>query len=147
MEPISQLEFNVLPVAKIKIEDGNEYQLVLDYNAIAKAEPLLSIAPEIKDEKGKVLSPAHKRDLSVRFDWAGLTGPDLSVICWAAFDRFHPEITLRQVRQMLAPAQNSQLFEMLFESAYPGVLAKLVEAASELAKGEPISPNVDAVAS
>jgi len=148
----TQLQANVLPVSRITVTDGTgkdtTYELVLDYNSLAKAEPFLSKTQEIKDDQGKIISPIHTRDLSVRFDWAGLTGPDLSVICWSAFDHFHPEVTLKQVRHWLAPAQNNQLFEMLFESAYPGMLAQLVEAEKELAKepGVP-SPNEQAAAS
>jgi hypothetical protein len=149
----TQLQANVLPVSYVTVTDSTgkatTYQLVLDYNSLAKAEPLLSPTQEIKDEQGKVISPIHTRDLSVRFDWANLTGADLSVICWSAFDHFHPEVTLKQVRHWLAPAQNNQLFEMLFESAYPGVLAKLKEAAEEIAKtkNEPPIPNEQAAVS
>ena len=71
MVPISQLEVNVLPIAKVKIEGVGEYQLVLDYCAIAKAEPLLSRIEEEKDANGKVTSPERTRDLSVRYDWQG----------------------------------------------------------------------------
>jgi hypothetical protein len=130
MQVISQIECQVLPTTKlvVKGEDGKtaEYTLVLDYCAIAKAEEIL------------------KRDLSVILNWRGLSGPDLSVICYSSFDRYHPEVTLRQVRQWLAPSQNDQLFSMLFEAAYPGVLAKMIEAAKELPAGE--SPNVEAAA-
>jgi hypothetical protein len=147
MNTVTQLEAHVLPVTKIVIKDGATYQLVLDYNAIAKAEPLLSKVPEIKNEKtGKIVFPLHTRDLAKIFDWQNLTGPDLSVIAWAAFDRFHPEVTLRQARQWLAPADNDKLFAMLFEAAYPGVLEELVKAQQDkVIEGE--SPNAPAVAS
>jgi hypothetical protein len=153
MNTVTQLEAHVLPVTKIEVTDEQgkktTYQLVLDYNAIAKAEPLLSKVPEIRDEAGKVITPTHPRDLAKISDWMLLTGPDLSVICWAAFDRFNPDVTLRQVRQFLAPAQNDALFAMLFEAAYPGVLEELVkaqQARAAMPEGE-TSPNAPAVAS
>jgi hypothetical protein len=130
MESITQLEAQVLPITKIVIRDGKkttEYQLVLDYNAIAKAQELI------------------KRDLSQVINWKDLSGSDLSTVCFAAFDRFHPEVTLREVRQWLAPAQNNQLFEMLFGAAYPGVLERLIEAAKDAPEGPP-SPNAKAAA-
>jgi hypothetical protein len=130
-KPVTRIEANVLPVAKIQVTDGGgaqvEYSLVLDYNAIAKAQEVLG------------------RDLSVLLNWQKLSGPDLSVIAWAAFDRYHPEVTLRQVRQWLAPAQQNDLFSMLFEMTWPGIMADLVRFAEDQAavpsgEGQPNPP-------
>ena len=129
MEVITQLEAQVLPISKVVVKDGDKsttYQLVLDYCAIAKAQT----------EIGK--------DLSVMSNWKGLSGPELSAVCWAALDRFHPEVTLRELRQWLGPAAHEQLFVMLFNSAYPGVLDKLIGDAKAPDEGE--RPNVAAAA-
>ena len=119
MKTITKLEAEILPVTTIEIRDGSEikqYNLVLDYNAIAKAQDVI------------------QRDLSKLESWQGLSGPDLSAIAWAAFDRFHPEVTLRQVRSWLSPAKQDQLFVMLIEQCYPGILERLEKAAAA-AKG------------
>jgi hypothetical protein len=144
MQPITQIEAAVLPVLDLVVS-GVEYELVLDYNAISKAEPLLSKTEDIRNDEGKVVSKSHRRNLAHPMDWAQLTSADLIAICWASFDRNHPEVTLRQVGQMLSPAKADDIFAALFELANPGFLAKVQEAA-EAAKKSPEgeSPNGEA---
>lgn len=86
------------------------YSLVMDFNAIAKAE----------QETGK--------DLSSPSNWANLTGYEVCKVCWCAFERFHPEVTLKEVLQMLAPAQSGAVMDLLFEMCFPGLIAKSIEA-------------------
>ena len=123
------LEAAILPVTEIRVRglDGEVtvYKLVLDYNAIARAESVVG------------------RDLSRTENWVKLTGAQLSGIAWAAFGKYHPEVTLEQVRGFLAPAQQGQLFEMLIEQCYPGILARLEKALAEMPVGEP-EPNAPA---
>lgn len=110
MEKITALEAQVLPVTKIIVKNGDEqkeYSLVLDFNAIAKAQKELG------------------RDLANIKQWDGLTSSDMTVVAWAALNAFHPEVTLEQVRSWLAPANVDQLFCMLVEQCYPGLLDRV----------------------
>jgi hypothetical protein len=94
---------------QVRNEEGAfaAYTLVMDFNAIARAHEQLGL------------------DLSVARNWQGLTGPQITIVCWCAFDRFHPEIDLRAVRQMLSPAQSAQVFNMLLELSFPGILERI----------------------
>jgi hypothetical protein len=110
LEPIKKLTAAVLPVTifEVATNDGvKHYELVLDFNAICKAQDAIG------------------RDLSNPLNWQDLSASDLSAICWAAFDRNHPEVTLREVRSWLAPAQKAELFVMLIEQCYPGILERV----------------------
>lgn len=126
---ITRLEALELPVVKIAVKNGekvDEYQLVLDYNAIAKISEVLN------------------KDLSRHENWFGLKGAELSIVAWGALDRFHPDIDLRTVRSWFSPPMFSSLYAMLLEAAYPGVLMAIDKAEKELEKakqlGEP-QPN------
>lgn len=124
------LEAAILPVTQIKVkaQDGVEtvYKLVLDYNAIARAEAVVG------------------RDLSKTKNWVGLSGSQLSAIVWAALGKFHPDVTLEQARSFLAPAQQGELFVLLIEQCYPGILDRLAKATKEaavaLGETEPNAP-------
>lgn len=130
---ITLLEAEELPVVKIVVKDGDkatEYQLVLDYNAIAK----------ISDKMGK--------DLSKHENWFGLSGTDLSVVAWGALDRFHPDVDLRTVRQWFSPPMFARLYAMLLEAAYPGILEAITKAQEEQDKAKQLGesqPNLPAV--
>lgn len=135
-KPVTALEAEVLPVTKIVVKDGadqKEYKLVLDYNAIAKVQSHPELSKRRVAGKDGVEHEAS-RDLSQVLHWAGLTGPDLTLIAWAALDRFHPEVELRTLRQWLAPAQFDQLFVMLVEQCYPGVLERAQAAMESMQK-------------
>lgn len=99
-----------------KAEELVEYTLVMDFNAVAKAQQHLG------------------RDLSRGASWSDLTGTDITVICWCAFDRYYPEITLREVRQMLTPAQSALVCDMLLEMCFPGVLQRIEDSLAEKAR-------------
>jgi hypothetical protein len=125
------LQAAVLPITKIVVkslddagkEVAKEYKLVLDYNAIARAETVVG------------------RDLSKTVNWMGLTGVQLSAIVWSALGRFHPEVTLEECRSWLAPAQQGQLFELLIEQCYPGILDRIQTAMEEAKATGESQPN------
>lgn len=127
------LQSAILPITKIVVksldeagkEVQTEYKLVLDYNAIARAEEVI------------------KRDLSKTINWVDLSGPQLSAIVWSALGRYHPKVTLEECRGWLAPAQHGQLFELLIEQCHPGILDRIqlaIEAAKKLGEQEPNPP-------
>jgi hypothetical protein len=117
MEKITSLKADVLSVTKLEVS-GKEYSLVLDMNAIAKA------------------GEALKLNLADPTNWRGLTAEQLTVICWAALDRFHPDISLRDVRQWLSPVAQNQLFVMLLEQCWPGSVDRINKAIERVHAGE-----------
>jgi len=128
---ITQLEAAELPVVRINVKNAGEtkeYQLVLDYNAIAKISEVL------------------KKDLSRHENWFGLSGPELSVVAWGAMDRFHPDVDLHKVRGWFSPPMFSALYAMLLEAAYPGIfeafekVQKDEEQAKKLGESQPNLP-------
>ena len=148
MELPTRLEAAVLPISTIESKDGKlKYTLVLNYNAIIKAEELLS--PFVgRDKEGNKL-PSVERNLAEITHWQHLSKKDLKVICWAAFDQYHPEITLKQVGELIPPDGYQPLFVMLFEQAFPGVMVKLleqVEKAKAIPEGETQPDPTEAVA-
>jgi hypothetical protein len=122
---LTKLKAAVLPVLEIEVED-KIYKLVLDMNALAKASDELN------------------RDFSSFTSWQGLTGPDITVLAWAALDRHHPDVTLREVRQWLGPVDPNQLYVMLIEASWPGITERiekiLRDQKKEKAEGKP-EPN------
>jgi len=113
---ITRLEALELPVVKVVVKNGDnatEYQLVLDYNAIAK------------------ISDTIHKDLSRHENWFGLSGSDLTVVVWGALDRFHGDINLRTVRSWFSPPMYTSIYAMLLEAAYPGVLEAIEKANKE----------------
>lgn len=145
-ETPTALETNVLPITRIVVKGAGmngagpgqsaaEYKLVLDYNAIAKAQAHPELSKRQLASRGVI--QMERRDLSQILHWAGMTGPDLTIIAWAALDRYHPEVELRTVRQWLAPAQFDQLFLMLVEQCYPGVMERVEQAMQQEEKKTP----------
>jgi len=110
---ITSLQATVLPSAKLEVsqEDGStqEFRLVMDFNALAKANELLG------------------RDFADIKAWQGLGSVDTSALCWCAFHRFHPDVRLEQVRSWLGPAQIWQLYMLLLELSFPGILDKVAQ--------------------
>jgi hypothetical protein len=126
---ITTLQAAVLPTARIEVtgEDGAtaEYRLVMDFNSIAKANDLLG------------------RDFADLRAWQNLNSVDTSALCWCAFNRFHPEVTLDQVRSWLAPAQVWQLYSMLLELCFPGI-SERIDKAVQAGETQPNSPDANA---
>jgi hypothetical protein len=118
---LSTCEMRVKRLNDQRQEENAVLTLVMDFNAIAKAH----------DHLGK--------DLAEFKNWQHLTGPEVTVICWCALDRFHPEISLKEVRQYLSPAQSAEVCNMLLEMSFPGILdriEKLVEDRQKNAEAE-----------
>jgi hypothetical protein len=122
----ASLSTSTLLVKKLgddKQEQTIEYTLSLDFNSVAKAQEHLG------------------RDLSVLTNWQNMTGSDTSIVCWCALDRFHPEVTLRQLRQMISPAQSAIVSNMLLEMCFPGILERIRVQLEKKAKGESVEEN------
>lgn len=110
METITSLKAAVLPISTIEVDTGSEvkkYSLVMDFNAIAKAEELL------------------KRDISQLASWKNMSASDVAIVFWCGLQRFHPEVTLEDVHNWLAPAQRWQVFNMLIEQCFPGFIKNI----------------------
>lgn len=127
MIKVTSFEAAALSVSKLLVKQLNtqmeevdrEFNLVMDFNAIAKAQELLG------------------KDLVDVKNWQGLTSSETITICWCAMQRFHPEITLDEVRGMLPPAASVEVSNMLLEMAFPGIIEridKLMAEAQEKAK-------------
>ncbi len=124
MKKITEFQAKVMPVVEFTVED-KLFKLVLDFNAIAKIETEL------------------KRDMRTVTQWRiksednpqGLTASDITYICWACFDRNHPEVTLRELRQWLSPTDTDFIWLMLIEMCFPGIAAASEEAAKLKASG------------
>lgn len=113
MSAITALESKILPVTKITVESeagSRVFTVVMDFNAIARAEEVTGL------------------DLSRIQNWQGMKPAQITAACWAGLDRYHPEITLREVGQWLAPAQWAQVWLMLFEQCFPGTLERIKQA-------------------
>jgi len=103
---LTKLKAAVLPTFEIEVGE-TVYRLVLDMNALAKAGDEL------------------KKDLTGIESWKNLTGPELTIIAWAALDRFHPEVPLREVRSWLGAVDKNALFVNLIEAAWPGIIERI----------------------
>ena len=115
-------------------EDGTEpktWKLAYTYKAIAKVE----------DAIGK--------DIKKISDWQSLSsGKDFPVIVWGGLDKFNPEVTLEDVRDVLNPECQRLLSDAIFELMFPGVreaYQKQLEAIDAKGAGATADPNVLAV--
>jgi hypothetical protein len=108
--PVTKIVCKPLPAAYISVDSGEgekSYTLYMNCNAAIKAEQAIGI------------------DLSKPGSWKALSANQLTTIVWAELDRCHPEITLHEVGQWLAPAQWSDVWLMLFEQSFPGLIERL----------------------
>ena len=103
---VNQLDENLLETSK-------QYKLVFDMNAQAKALEQI------------------KRDLTDISNWQHMSGAEITTVLWCAFERFHPEVTLKEVRQMVPLSQTGAVFNMLLELCFPGILERLSKIKSE----------------
>lgn len=121
------MEAKLLPVITITVEqkapaEPKVYSCVLDFNAVQKCEETIG------------------RDMTKFQSWQGLNHAQLTAIVWAELDRFHPEVTLREVRQWLNPMESASLWLALIEQAFPGIterLGKIVPEEPAKGKDEP----------
>lgn len=86
-----------------------EYTLVMDFNAIAKAQEHIG------------------RDLTDVRNWQTLNGVEIITVTWCALGRFHPDLTLDEVRGMLPPSQTYAIVNMLLEMCFPGFTERVLE--------------------
>lgn len=123
----TKMEAKLLPVSTLTVEQDNGtekvYQCVLDFNAVIKCETEIN------------------RDITKPESWVGLKHTELSAIAWASLDRFHPDVTLRELRQWLNPKEWAEVFCMYFEQMFPGALElqrqRIAEAEKTPGKDEP----------
>src|ERR1700743_1547141 len=95
---------------EVETEAGTKkYKLVVDMNAIARANEILG------------------KDSAVPSSWNGITSVEVAKICWFALKRFHPEVTLDEVMGWFTPETAVQLNNLLYETAFPGIVARLKE--------------------
>lgn len=100
-------------------EAVKDYKLVLDFNALEKAREQIG------------------RDLTDLQSWKDITPADMYVVCWAALDRFHPEVGLKDLKQMVPWNHILQTWPLLIELCFPGI-TELIEKHKEKAQeGEP----------
>jgi hypothetical protein len=119
-------------------EDGTEpktWKLAYTYKAIAKVEEAIG------------------KDIKKIADWQSLSsGKEFPVIVWGGLDRFNPEVTLDEVRDILNPECQRLLSDAIFELMFPGVreayekhLAEIEAEAKAKDAGATADPNVSAV--
>ena len=107
-------------------EDGTEpkkWTLCYTYKAIAKIEEAIG------------------KDIKRIESWQDLSsGNDFPVIVWGGLDKFNPEVTLDEVKEILNPEAQRALSDAIFELMFPGVreaFAKLKDT------GATADPNVE----
>ncbi len=124
------IKTSVTPHIKLVLdaEDGNEpkvWKLAYTYKAIAKIED--AIGKDIK-----------------RIDaWQELSsGKDFPVIVWGGLDRFNPEVTLDEVKDMLNPDVQRLLSDRIFDQMFPGLVDAYKATLAEGDAGATADPNV-----
>jgi len=89
------------------------------------------------------------KDIKKISDWQSLSsGKDFPVIVWGGLDKFNPEVTLEDVRDVLNPECQRLLSDAIFELMFPGVreaYQKQLEAIDAKGAGATADPNVLAV--
>jgi hypothetical protein len=108
--------------ANLEVETDSgikKYKLVLDFNAIARAQ----------EELGKDFS-------EVKSWFHGMTSLDTVKLCWFALKRHHPEITWEEVGSWFSASDITPLNNLLIELAFPGTLDRIKKAIEDKAKGE-----------
>jgi hypothetical protein len=111
-------------------EDGTDpkkWTLCYTYKAIAKIEEAIG------------------KDIKKISDWQSLSsGKDFPVIVWGGLDKFNPEVTLEEVRDVLNPECQRLLSDAIFELMVPGVreaYEKQLEAIDAKGTGATADPN------
>ncbi len=112
---------------ELDAEDGSapkQWKLAYTYKAIAKIEA--AIGKDIKRIEGW-------QDLS--------SGTEFPVIVWGGLDKFNPEVTLEEVREVLNPEAQRLLSDRIFELMFPGVL-EAIKSMDPKDTGATADPNV-----
>src|SRR5258708_15348168 len=95
---------NVLTL-ELKTPEGlKEYSLVLSYKAIIKAEEISGL------------------NFALFANWQKLSAANLSILLWASMLRYHPEVTLDDVREWVPPAVYADTFSALLQLCHPEVM-------------------------
>jgi hypothetical protein len=109
MKEESIIKTCITPHFKLEIdtEDGappKVWKLCLDYRALAKIELITG------------------KDLKRIDGWKDISsGKDFPAIVWCCLLRFQPDITQDEVLEILNPASQRALSDILFDQAFPGV--------------------------
>ncbi len=105
---------------EVETETGiQKYKLVLDFNAIARAQ----------EELGK--------DFALFASWLqGMTSLDTVKLCYFALHRHHPEITWEEACSWFSPGHIAPLNNLLIELAFPGTLEQIKKSLEGKSKGE-----------
>lgn len=108
--------------ATIEVETDagiKKYKLVLDFNAIARAQEELD------------------KDFSITRTWFNeMTSLDTVKLCWHALKRYHPEITFDEVGSWFSPEHIAPLNNLLLELAFPGTLERIKKVIEKKSQGE-----------
>jgi hypothetical protein len=108
-------------------EDGTEprkWVLSYTYKAIAK----------IEDAIGK--------DIKKVSDWQTISsGKDFPIIVWGGLDKFNPEVTLDEVKDILNPECQRLLSDAIFNLMFPGIQEAYQKLLDEQKDGATASPN------
>lgn len=124
------LKTRVTPHFRLEIdaEDGTPtkvWKLCYTYKAIAKIEEATGL------------------DLKRVDDWKQISsGKHFPVIVWGGLDKFNPEVTLDEVKEILNPEAQRLLSDEIFVLMFPGVREAYEKALKAKEEGEPQAPNV-----
>lgn len=84
--------------------EPTKWTLCYTYKAIAKIEEAIG------------------KDIKQFEDWKNLSsGKDFPVIVWGGLDKWNPEVTLDDVKEILNPEVQRLLTDAIFELCFPGV--------------------------
>jgi hypothetical protein len=105
---------------EVETESGiKQYKLVLDFNAIARAQ----------EELGK--------DFALFASWVhGMTSRETVKLCHFALSKYHPDIRWEEVCSWFSPEHIAPLNNLLIELAFPGTLDRINKSLEDKAKGE-----------
>ncbi len=105
------------------------YKLSYEYRAIKRAEDSLGI------------------DLKDFTQWSKVKSSMTPQLIHAGLAKFHPDVTLDEVTDLLNPSVQAAVQDAIFELLFPGVLEKIQKRKAELDKAEAegtTSPNAEA---
>jgi hypothetical protein len=123
------LQCAITPHFKLVIdkEDGAEpeiWLLCLDYRALAKIEAEIDL------------------DLKKIESWKDISTKHFPTIVWCCLQRFNDAVTREEVNNILNPAVQRELSDVLFELCFPGVQEAYEKTLKENDTGVTASPNV-----
>jgi hypothetical protein len=102
------------------------FKLIYEYLAIKRAEDALGI------------------DLKDYSQWSKIKSSMMPQLVHAGLAKFHPEVTLDEVTELLNPSVQASIQNAIFELLFPGVIEKIQKIKAE--KEQDTSPNVQSVA-